>query len=182
VKAIILVVLGLVILVMATSCEVRVWTSSTAAPDPGPAGGGSMPSAAVPGAADERASAQESWIGRVNAECARRNAQARRLARPRTLDDLAVYADRILEIYRRANGRIASVPAPRRYRGRMQRLERLAEQTEAGLDALAAAARRGDSTAAIARAREVQAVARRASATFTSLGLTECRTSSGGPF
>jgi len=118
--------------------------------------------------------AEARWTEARNAACAERTRRTSDLARPSSVDEIARFARRWLDLDRAHDRRVARLRPPAAYAGAARRIARLDQRQERGLRLVIAAADRGDASGALAEIRSLQSLALRANTTVAELGLTAC--------
>ena len=117
---------------------------------------------------------EERWSAARNAACADRTERARRLARPRSMEQIAAFTRAWLALDQAHDRRVERLQPPAAYARGVHRLDLLEARQEQGLLRAAAAAERGDSTVMLAEVGRLRTLAVRANPTVADLRLTEC--------
>lgn len=130
------------------------------------------PGAGLPGETD--------WAERANLVCIRQSDALHRLATPRSLDEIAVYAGDALPILRRFHARFGAIAPPGAFVGDAGKVRRVFKRQELGLARIRAAASRGDSAGTIDEVERMQTLARATNPTLVKLRLNRCTLPSWG--
>jgi len=117
---------------------------------------------------------EERWSSARNAACAERTERARRLARPRTMEQIAAFTRAWLAFDQAHDRRVERLRPPAGYAPGARRLGLFEARQERGLLRAAGAADRGDSTAMLAEVGRLRTLAAQANLTLSDLRLTEC--------